>query len=85
MPLTDTLIRALKPRQSRYLVTDGRGLCLEVLPSGKFSWLFPVVVRSKTRLEQPPSRLQPTRYLPVLCWTYLVRVKFIGDWCFSGS
>jgi hypothetical protein len=40
MALTDTRIRALKPRRVRYLVTDGRGLCLEVLPSGKFSWLF---------------------------------------------
>ena len=38
--LTDTVIRALKPRQMRYLVTDGRGLCLEVLPSGKLSWLY---------------------------------------------
>lgn len=40
MALTDTGIRALKPKQTRYLVTDGRGLCLEVLPSGRFSWLY---------------------------------------------
>lgn len=40
MALTDTVIRALKPKQMRYLVTDGRGLCLEVMPSGKLSWLF---------------------------------------------
>jgi len=40
MPLTDRGIKALKPREIRYLVTDGRGLCLEVLPSGKLSWLF---------------------------------------------
>jgi integrase len=40
MGLTDTGIKALKPKLTRYLVTDGRGLCLEVLPSGKLSWLF---------------------------------------------
>jgi integrase len=40
MALTDAKIKALKPRASRYLVTDGRGLSLDVLPSGKISWLF---------------------------------------------
>lgn len=40
MPLTDTAIRALKPKQARYRVTDGRGLTLEVLPSGRLSWLY---------------------------------------------
>ena len=40
MPLTDTAIKAFKPRSTRYLATDGRGLCLEVLPSGKLSWLY---------------------------------------------
>jgi len=40
MTLTDAKIKALKPRASRYLVTDGRGLSLDVLPSGKISWLY---------------------------------------------
>jgi integrase len=40
MFLTNASIKALKPREVRYLVTDGRGLCLEVLPSGKLSWLY---------------------------------------------
>src|SRR5215472_17042506 len=40
MALTDTGIRALKPRKIRYVVTDGRGLCLEVQPSGRLSWLY---------------------------------------------
>lgn len=40
MALTDTGIRALKPRKTRYVVTDERGLCLEVLPTGKLSWLY---------------------------------------------
>ncbi|MGB8539968.1 MAG: integrase arm-type DNA-binding domain-containing protein [Acidobacteriaceae bacterium] len=40
MPLTDVQIRAFKPQGNRYLKTDGRGLSLDVLPSGKKSWLF---------------------------------------------
>ena len=40
MALTDAQIKALKPEASRYLVSDGRGLSLDVLPSGKMSWLF---------------------------------------------
>jgi integrase len=40
MALTDAQIRGLKPKASRYLVSDGRGLSLDVLPSGKMSWLF---------------------------------------------
>jgi integrase len=38
--LTDSEIKALKPEGARYLMTDGRGLSLDVLPSGKKSWLF---------------------------------------------
>jgi Arm DNA-binding domain len=38
--LTDARIRALKPRPARYLVSDGRGLSLDVLPTGKLSWLY---------------------------------------------
>jgi integrase len=33
-------IRAFKPRKNRYLETDGRGLSLDILPSGKKSWLY---------------------------------------------
>jgi integrase len=40
MALTDSQIKALKPKASRYLITDGRGLSLDVLPSGKMSWLY---------------------------------------------
>jgi integrase len=40
MGLTDARIRALKPRNKRYLVSDGSGLSLDVLPSGKMSWFF---------------------------------------------
>ncbi len=40
MPLTDAQIKALQPRPARYLITDGRGLSLDVLPSGVKSWMY---------------------------------------------
>src|SRR5215469_15070502 len=40
MPLTDAQIKVLKPRTARYLVSDGRGLSLDILPSGTMSWLY---------------------------------------------
>jgi integrase len=40
MPLTDAKIRSLKPRPARYMESDGKGLSLDVLPSGKMSWMF---------------------------------------------
>ena len=56
MALTDTGIRALKPRKARYVVTDGRGLCLEVLPSGKLSWLY------RYRVNGKPEKVTIGRY-----------------------
>jgi hypothetical protein len=38
--LTDKEIRALESKQSRYITTDGRGLSIEVLPSGIKTWIF---------------------------------------------
>jgi len=38
--LTDAEIRSLKPAPSRYLKTDGRGLSIDVLPSGVRTWMF---------------------------------------------
>jgi integrase len=40
MALTDAGIKAFKPRAARYMVSDGRGLSLDVLPSGKMSWVY---------------------------------------------
>src|ERR1035441_6620848 len=40
MALTDAGIKALKPRATRYMVSDGRGLSVDLLPSGKMSWLY---------------------------------------------
>ncbi|MEX3930220.1 tyrosine-type recombinase/integrase [Paraburkholderia phymatum] len=39
-PLSETQIRALQPREARYSVADGKGLVLEVMPTGKKVWRF---------------------------------------------
>jgi hypothetical protein len=40
MALTDTSIKGLKPQSSRCEVSDGRGLNLEIQPSGGRSWRY---------------------------------------------
>jgi integrase len=39
-PLTDTKIKALRPKLARYRVSDTGGLLLEVMPSGSKIWRF---------------------------------------------
>lgn len=39
-PLTDSKIKSLKPRDTRYRVTDSDGLLLEVMPSGTRFWRY---------------------------------------------
>ncbi len=38
MPLTETKLRNLKPREKTYSVSDGGGLFIEVMPGGKRAW-----------------------------------------------
>lgn len=38
MPLTNIQLAALKPRDKLYRVADGRGLCIEVAPTGSKLW-----------------------------------------------
>lgn len=40
MPLSDTKLRALKPRPTVYRVADMEGLCIEVRPTGARCWRF---------------------------------------------
>ncbi len=40
MALTDAAIKALKPRDKWYAVSDERGLSLEVFPSGGLAWRY---------------------------------------------
>ncbi len=39
-PLSESHIRSLVPRATRYSVADGKGLILEVMPTGKKVWRF---------------------------------------------
>ena len=38
--LTDTKLRALKPRPSAFRVADTNGLCIEVRPTGAKAWRY---------------------------------------------
>ncbi|CAG9208541.1 Integrase [Burkholderia gladioli] len=49
-PLTDTRIKALQPKVSRYTVSDGGGLVLEVMPSTAKIWRFRYSLHGK---QQP--------------------------------
>lgn len=40
MALTDTALKALKPKQKAYVVSDSRSLYAEVLPTGAIVWRF---------------------------------------------
>lgn len=48
MPLTDVQIKRLELRKDRYAVSDGRGLALEVMPTGAKSWRFRYQFKGKT-------------------------------------
>jgi integrase len=63
MSLTDNAIKALKPRAVRYLVTDGSGLSIEVLPSGKLSWIY------RYRTNGKPEKVAIGRY-PMMSLKY---------------
>jgi hypothetical protein len=40
MKFTDSMIRALKSKEDRYEVWEGRGFGVRVFPSGEKSWVF---------------------------------------------
>ena len=48
MALTDLQLRNLKPNTQPYLLTDARGLALEVLSSGTASWRYRYQLNGKT-------------------------------------
>jgi integrase len=56
LPLTEVAIKALKPKPVRYLVSDGKGLNIEMLPSGKLSWIF------RYRFRGRPEKVMLGRY-----------------------
>jgi hypothetical protein len=48
MRLTELQIKALKPDKIRYAISDGRGLALEVMPTGGASWRYRYQFKGKT-------------------------------------
>lgn len=40
MALTDTALKALKPKEKNYTVTDEKGLYVEIFPTGRIVWRF---------------------------------------------
>jgi integrase len=71
MAITDTKLKALKPRDKPYIVTDADGLCVEVLPSGSIVWRYRYRLngkREKLTLDNYPAlslkaaRAQHARY-----------------------
>jgi integrase len=58
MALTDTALKALKPKQKAYVVSDSRSLYVEVLPTGAIVWRFRYRLngrREKLTLGKYPS------------------------------
>lgn len=56
MSLTDTALKALKPKDASYIVSDDRGLYVEVLPSGSIVW------RYRYRLDGKREKLTLGKY-----------------------
>ena len=48
MPLTELQIKRLAAREGRYAVSDGRGLALEMMPTGATSWRYRYQLNGKT-------------------------------------
>lgn len=49
MPLTAAEIRAFQPKNARYRVTDGKGLYIEIAPSGSKHWRMKYRVNAKEK------------------------------------
>lgn len=65
MPLTDTRLRALKPRERLYRIADRDGLCIEVRPTGARLWRLRYRVGGKAQMiglgTYPQISLQDAR------------------------
>src|SRR5690606_25626274 len=47
MALTHTALKALKPKETSYIVSDDRGLYVEVLPTGSIVWRYRYRLKGK--------------------------------------
>lgn len=75
-PLTDTRIRALRPKAARYPVSDGAGLILEIMPSGSKFWRYryslhgkrqsPVTIGEYPAVSLAAARERARRYTEIV-------------------
>lgn len=47
MSLTDHQIKSLKPKEKRYSKSDGNGLSIDIMPTGRKSWVLELVQNKK--------------------------------------
>ena len=63
--LTDTAIKALRPKMAAYRVTDGGGLCLEITPKGEKLWRYRFRINGKASMmslgRYPGTTLEQAR------------------------
>jgi len=45
--LSDSQVKALKPKEKRYSLADGEGLSVDVFPTGKKKWIVSYRVNGK--------------------------------------
>ena len=50
--LSDSQVKSLKPKDKRYSLADGEGLSIDVLPSGKRTWVLSYRVHGKQTRKQ---------------------------------
>jgi hypothetical protein len=55
MSLTELMVKQAKPEEKTYMMTDGKGLALEVRPNGKKYW----IVRYWTNKKERRTSLGP--------------------------
>ncbi|NTU73248.1 tyrosine-type recombinase/integrase [Candidatus Roizmanbacteria bacterium] len=49
MTLSDLQIKKTAPRNDRFEISDGKGLSLRIMPTGKKTWVFRYMIRGKAR------------------------------------
>ena len=49
MTLSDLHFKKMAPKKSKFEVSDGKGLSIQVLPAGTKSWIFRYMIDGKAR------------------------------------
>lgn len=82
MSLTDTALKALKPKDASCIVSDDRGLYVEVLPSGSIVWRYRYRLdgkREKLTLGKYPALTLKSAVIVQISFSYHASDKVAGD------